>query len=75
MSSLIKNNYVLKNSNKIAVIMCDNENILQTKTFQEIIHTSEIFEKTFRISLGNNVNLCIGLCIEKNIHLPSVIIW
>ncbi|XP_056649180.1 beta-alanine-activating enzyme isoform X1 [Diorhabda sublineata] len=72
MSTLI-NKFFAKKSDKIGIIMYNKDQII-SKTFKEMYEIAETLFGEFEKILINCYHKCIGLMMEKNIYLPSIIL-
>lgn len=74
MESLLSKLNSSKYATKDAIILCDHNKVLKKLTFGDlrIIATKmiEFFKPYFTAK-----NQCIGLIMETNIYIPSLILW
>lgn len=59
--------------NNKCIILCDEKNILKTKTFKEIIDYTDRFYKELLIYLTKTEGY-VGILMNHNIYLPAIII-
>ncbi|XP_028132426.1 beta-alanine-activating enzyme isoform X2 [Diabrotica virgifera virgifera] len=74
MNMLIKNITNLKTSDKTAILLCSTNKILDIKTYKEIYEISKKIFQTMEQFLKNTTVNCVGLLMDKNVYLPSIII-
>ncbi|XP_072383324.1 beta-alanine-activating enzyme [Diabrotica undecimpunctata] len=74
MNLLIKNTDRLKTSNKTAILLYNNNKLLNIKSYKEIYEISKKIYQTMEQLMINTTINCIGLLMDKNVYLPSIII-
>lgn len=68
--------FSLQNSikqNKQSVILCDDKQIIETLSYQEMINVSETL-KTLLFKDIHEESICLGLLMDHNLYIPSVIL-
>ncbi|CAH1276512.1 unnamed protein product [Diabrotica balteata] len=74
MNLLIKNTDRLKTSNKTAILLYSNNILLNIKSYKEIYEISKKIYQTMEQLMINTTINCVGLLMDKNVYLPSIII-
>ncbi|KAJ8962455.1 hypothetical protein NQ317_013440, partial [Molorchus minor] len=64
-------NYI--NSNKNAVILCNDQKILDLITYKNVINISDIITKSLKRHISNE-NICLALYMNHNLYIPSIIL-
>lgn len=58
--------------NKYSVLLSDEKQIIDTLSYQEMMDISETLTILFKII--NNENICLGLLMDHNLYIPSIIL-